>query len=81
MPSCYYSISQYSFTVCGVDMSKSADDAKNSAVRRLSQNVKNIKNHCIKSVCYQHGVFYEQRVDMKSTQSYAHMNKNSSKFF
>ena len=53
----------------------------NQVSGQLSQIVKNIKVSCIKSVCYQHGIFYEQRVDMKSTQSYAHMNKNGSKEF
>ena len=81
MPSCYYSIIPYSSAVCGVDMSKSHEELIDSVHRRLSQIVKNIKDPCIKSVCYQHGVFYEQRVDMKSTQNYAHMNKNGSKDF
>ena len=56
-------------------MSKSPYKQINQALRRLSKIVKNIKNHCIKCVCYRHGVFYEQRFDMKYTRSYAHMNK------
>ena len=74
--SCYYSISQYSSAIYCVEMSKSRYDQIKSAVRRLSQIVKNIKDHCIKHVCYQHGIFYEQHFDIKSTRSYAHMNKN-----
>ena len=62
-------------------MYKNGSSIVNTIFLRRPENVQNCIFRCVKHVRYQHGISYEHRLNMESTLSYAHMNKNGSNVF